>query len=52
MGKDLLGLRDSLILLAETAAADGNEIRLAAACEILRNGGADCQWPEDEFPEG
>ena len=52
MGKDLQGLRDTLIQLAEKAAADGNELRLAAACEILRNGGADCLWPEDEFPEG
>ena len=52
MTQDILGLQASLIQLAETAAADGNEIRLAAACEVLRNGGEECLWPEEAYPEG
>ncbi|KZR92356.1 hypothetical protein MITS9509_01343 [Synechococcus sp. MIT S9509] len=52
MSENIQGLLQSINELAAVAAADGNELRLAAACEVLRNGGADCAWPEEGYPEG
>jgi len=38
------GLRESINELAEQAVAEGQELRLAIAAEVLRNGGADLAW--------
>ena len=41
MSENIQGLLLSINELATSAAAEGNEIRLVAACEVLRNSGAE-----------
>ncbi|QNI55624.1 hypothetical protein SynBIOSE41_03141 [Synechococcus sp. BIOS-E4-1] len=58
MSENIQGLLLSINELATSAAAEGNEIRLVAACEVLRNSGAESLcWiasftePEEGYPE-
>ena len=41
MSENIQGLLLIINELATSAAAEGNEIRLVAACEVLRNSGAE-----------
>jgi len=38
------GLRETINELTEQAVIEGQELRLAIAAEVLRNGGADLAW--------
>ena len=46
MAEDIAGLLESLNELGLEAASNGNEAWLAAACEVLRNGGEELLWME------
>ena len=46
MAEDIAGLLESLNELGLEAARNGNEAWLAAACEVLRNGGEELLWME------